>query len=160
MLDNIIPPSESAYYKAENNVVTTLLKMAQDEVNENLNNLEDNAIISLDGSWGTRRQSRTFILDAIDIATHKIVAFVLEDKGDKENPYKGASNMMEFAAFKKIAPILKATGKIRAIVKDGDTKFANIARNIGWNVSFIQDPQHLKKNFGTIFAKYNKLANG
>ena len=53
--------------------------------------------------------------------------------------------MMESAAFREMAPILKSCGKIRAIVKDGDTKLANIAKDIGWNVSFIQDPQHLKK---------------
>ena len=160
ILNNISPPSESAYYRAERNVVETLLKLAQESAKKKFDEMEDGTIISLDGSWGTKRNSRTFILDAIDITRKKIISFVLEDKDDKKNPYKGASNMMEAVAFKKMARILKASGKIKAIVKDGDTKIASIAKDIGWNVSFISDPQHLKKNFGTIFSKYNKEAGG
>lgn len=160
LLNDVKPPSQSAFYKAEHEVVDVLLEMANEDVNKNLEALKEGAIITLDGSWRTKRNSRTFILDAIDVITKKIIAFVLIDKDDKNNPYDGSSNMMEAAAFRKMIPKLMASGKISAIVKDGDTKLAGIAKEFGWDVTFLQDPQHLKKNFGTLFTKYNKIAGG
>ena len=71
LLNNIIPPSESTFYKAQKEVVGVLLNLAQESANENLRELDNNAVLAMDGSWGTKYNLRTFILDFIDVSTKK-----------------------------------------------------------------------------------------
>ena len=136
--------------------------MAKESVQYEFSNLAPNSNISIDGSWTQRRNSKTFILDVIDIATKKIIDFVLLDKGSKFRTasYHGASNMMESYGFKSTIQHLMSNKNIVGLVKDGDVKLEKAIKDNNWNIKTYLDPNHLKKNFHTIFAKYNKYAHG
>lgn len=162
LIEGIRIPCEHIMKKAQDILTKVLLKLAQRAVNEALQNMKYNASVSIDGSWTTRRNSLTFILDAIDISTKKIIAFVILDKGTKirKGNTKEASSLLEAEAFKIMLPKLMKCGKIIKIIKDGDTKLEKLINQSGWNVQIKHDPNHLLKNWPTLFKKYNKLANG
>ena len=159
---SVFPPNNELFYTCQKEVVRVLYEMAKESVNAELQKIVPRSNLSIDGSWAQRRNSRTFILDVIDPISKKIVDFELLDKGSKyrKGNYQGPSNQMEAFAFNKTIERLMKNKNIAGIIKDGDTKLEKIIKNHHWNVSIYYDPNHLKKNFPTLFAKYNKLAGG
>ena len=162
LLNGSDPPSQKLLTKAQTYVSNELYSLAQKSADEALENLQDDAVVSIDGSWTNRRNSLTFILDVIDISTKRIIAFEVLDKGEnhRHGNYKGPSNLMEAEAFKRIVPKLMKTGKIKTIVKDGDTKLEKIIQKYNWSVQIHYDLNHRLKNWPNLFKTYNKLANG
>ena len=162
LLNGSEPPSEKLVTKAQTYVCNELYYLAQKSAEEALANLSDNAVVSIDGSWTNRRNSLTFILDVIDVTTKKIIAFEVLDKGEnhRHGNYKGPSNLMEAEAFRRIIPKLMKTGKIKTLVKDGDTKLEKIIEKYNWSVQIHYDLNHRLKNWPNLFKTYNKLANG
>ena len=67
---------------------------------------------------------------------------------------------MEAEAFEYLLPKLMKCGKIRQIIKEGDTKLQSIIDKHGLKIQIKHDPNHLKKNWVNSFTKFNKLANG
>ena len=162
LFNGIDPPSETLYYQVQKEVVKVLYDMARESVQNEFNKIVPGSNISVDGSWTHRRNSRTFILDVMDVATKKIVDFELVDKGTKKLPgnYEGPSNLMEAFAFNKTILRLMKNTNISGLIKDGDTKLEKIIKDHNWNVTIYLDPNHLKKNFPKLFKQFNKLANG
>lgn len=161
LFNDIKPPSNRLFYKCQKIVVDVLFQMAKDSAEKEFQKLVPFSNISIDGSWTQRRNSRTFILDAIDARTKKIIGFELLDKGSKYRPgnYEGPSNMMEATAFTHMITKLISNKNITGLIKDGDTKLEKIIKQHKWNVTIFHDPNHLKKNWPKLYREYNKIAN-
>lgn len=156
------PPSQRLIEKAQQSVNNELISFADQVVDEAFEQMKPGATVTIDGSWSTRRNSISFILDVIDMSTKKIIAYVILDKGEhgRKGNYHKASSMMEADAFEKLIPKLKNSGKISTIVKDGDVKLESLIKKYAWNVTVLHDPNHRLKNWPKLFAHYNHLANG
>ena len=120
LLNGLIPPSlkEVEIYLPE--VVSALKTLTDESVTKAWEEMPNNAIASIDGSWNHRRNGKVMILDLICEQTHKIVDFELVYKTIRKftGNYDGPSNLMESEAFKRMVPRLMKKGKIIELIKD------------------------------------------
>jgi len=162
LLNGLIPPSikEVEIYLPE--VVSALKTLTDESVTKAWEEMPDNAIASIDGSWDHRRNGKVMILDLICEQTHKIVDFELLYKTIRKftGNYDGPSNLMESEAFKRMVPRLMKKGKIIELIKDGDVKISKIIQDYHWGVNLKNDPNHQLLHYDTLFKKWNDLCNG
>lgn len=135
-----------------------LYREAQKSANKNFLNIQNKGIVSMDGAWNYKYNSKFCIFDVIDVFKKKIIAFDIINKYKKSRfkNYTGPSNQMEAQGFLKVYPKLRSNKKIIGIVKDHDTTIDSLIKSLKWPIKIIYDPGHLIKNFDTSFRDINK----
>lgn len=143
-------------------VISALKVLAEESVQEARDEMPENSVITLDGSWDHRRNGKVMILDVICQQTHKIVDFELVYKTIRKfiGNYEGPSNLMESEGFKRMIPRLMHNGKITELIKDGDIKISKIIQEAHWSVNLKNDPNHQLLHFDTFWKKWNSLCDG
>ena len=163
LLNNIMIPSATAFYRAQKRVCSIIYQLALDVVNGARTNMKNNTCISFDGSWSHRRNAMFCIVDFIDQTQKKIVDFSIKVKNIKGiSNYSGPSNMMESNALEELLIRWRNSDdakKVTLYCHDRDCKAKKIVSRIMPNWQERNDPNHVSHTLNTLFKKHNGKEN-
>jgi hypothetical protein len=105
-------------------IATTIVHFAEDSCQTALDSIPPGSVISFDGSWEHRRNSRRCIITVFCQQTRKVIAFAITDtKQWPDNcPYKSSPQNLEVLGLREMLPVLRAKPEIIAYVHDNDAK--------------------------------------
>lgn len=159
LLNNIMIPSASAFYRAQKTVCNTLYTFAKEVASKARSQMKNNTCISFDGSWSHRRNGQFCVVDFVDQTQKKIVDFCLKIKNIKGIAnYRGPSNMMESAALTELLHVWKGhddAEKVTMYCHDRDCKARKIVSSIMPNWQEKNDPNHARHTLNSLFKKFN-----
>jgi hypothetical protein len=116
-INGIEVPEEAEFYRVQPKVVKTVMDMARESANKAFQSLGNVVTVAIDGSWSHRRNAIYCIVDAIDIATKKIVDYYVVVRRvpgvtDHSFNFEGAANQMEGEGERHLLRRLQASGKV------------------------------------------------
>lgn len=156
-----VPPNYYEMTKAFNFLRPIIKKMVEICLLNERKKMKKGSVVSMDGSWDHRRDGKMIIYDVIYLETKKIVYFSL--KIQRSQKRHGNTDVcpqaLEGQAFKDLLPTLMSDSNINEVVKDGDLQIESMIMNSGWMVNITPDPNHLLKNFDTLFKNAIKPNN-
>jgi hypothetical protein len=158
--NDIVPPKESTFYRAQKTVFKPLEEPARHSLAITQASLLAGTVISLDGSWSHRRDAKECIVVAIVVGTNKILDFEIIRRAKNGDPgnYDGSSNGMEVEALTHIIARLKSDTRIVGYVHDNDSKASKAIRDAGWNIREYFDPNHISISYERKWRKVKKSA--
>jgi len=156
--NDIIPPSESTFYRAQNMILNVIREMFRENVGHHRNHMKTGSPICFEGSWSHRRGARECLVTFIDQNSKKIVDFEVFMKGKPEIElyYDGPSNGMEVEGIRRMIHRWMHDTKVTSYVHDKCSKTRKAIRDCGWNITEFIDPNHLRRSLKTSFKKWNK----
>lgn len=133
--NNIIPPSESTFYRVQKKITEAIVEMAKESCLKWKLSLRRNTCISFDGSWSHRRNALYCLEDFIDVKRNKVIDFeVVSKKCGGYGDFIGPSNAMEGEGLRKMIPRWINNKNISLYVHDKDAKTAKIIRDSRLNI--------------------------
>ena len=143
-------------------VICGIIKERADQsMKEAFNSIQPGTVISFDGSWEHRRNSKRCLTCVIDQNTQKVVmARIISSKSEDDNfEFCQFAQNMECKAMELMIPILKENKNIVGYVHDNDSKTRKLIKNMGWEVFERIDSGHLLKSFDRKVMTFNKKHN-
>lgn len=91
--NDIIPPCERTFNRAQNEVVEKILEMATEFCSKYKEQITTNSTITMDGSWSHGRNANECVLEFVDLNQKKIVDFEFPSKDNHSitGDYTGSS---------------------------------------------------------------------
>jgi hypothetical protein len=158
--NDIIPPSETTFYRCQKIVFRHLETLARRSLNLAAMYLEPGTIIAFDGSWSHRRHAKECIIVVIQVGTNKIIDYevVRQPKRGVRGNWEGSSQGMEVQGLKAIISRLKNNPNIAGYVHDNDSAASKAIRDAQWNITEYFDPNHVSKCYDRRWDKAPKGA--
>ncbi|KAJ6234851.1 hypothetical protein M0813_28828 [Anaeramoeba flamelloides] len=134
---------KNAYYKTIGQLIDVTNILFQKHLEENRSKMDlQNLTICIDAGWSSRRNANECCFIVIDKKTRLLFDLIVVTR----ETYLGASGNMEAEAARIFCEKHKKTINLVGVVKDGDTKLAQIYEAAWNNVEILRDLNHLLKN--------------
>ena len=148
-------PSRKLVTQAMNILRPVMCELVQQSCEYWKGQMQQNSIISIDGSWNHRRRGTYEIFDVICVQLKKIIAFDIRIHQSHNIPGNTLStaSAMEGESFQILLPQLESDPRISCVVKDGDVQIDKMITDSGWEVDVRPDPNHLMKHFEQRFQE-------
>lgn len=152
-----VPPM-SYVYREMRTVSRRIVKMAQDSMRFERENLPPNTIIGFDGSWSHRRRGKSCFFSVVSIQTGKVIQSTLVSKSPSSDSQIACENstLMESVGLQRAVEVLHNNPNITGYVHDNDGKARAIIRRAGWDIQEYLDPGHCKKSFERKMQNFEK----
>ena len=155
-------PSKRETETATKKVCDLICKMAEENMQQELERCGPNTVIAFDGSWDHRRGGKQCLFSVASCATGKIIDAKVISKAiarDSEE-FCEQSNMMESKGLSLVIEDLRHNPNIVGYVHDNDGRARNMIRLSGWEIHEYLDPNHALKSFESKLQNFNsKNAN-
>ena len=157
--DISLPFTKSELYNEMKVVCDAIIKFGNESMMKHFNNIQQNSIISFDGSWEHRRNSNRCLTTVIDQSTQKVVmACIKSSKVSINSPdYCKVPQNMEVESIKTMIPYLRQNKNIIGYVHDNDAKTRKALFTENWHIFEYLDPGHSMKSFDRKLQKYNSM---
>ena len=146
------------FYLIQKIISPLIIATAKRNVIKYQKQIQEDTVISLDGSWDHKRNGKFCIVEVFGTKNKKIIDYEVISKKTMKNSeanYSGPSNQMEIECVKPIVERLKTNSKIIGYVHDQDAKLTNYMEE-NWNIQEFIDPNHANKSFTNRFESYKK----
>lgn len=142
-------PRRSSFYRAQRIIAPTIIEMANESCLKYKKLMTPESIITMDGSWGHRRNSLQCILESIDSRQQKIVDFAITEKDNHilKGDFVGSSNSMEIGCLKKLIARWKNDPNVISYTHNNDRKAMVFLESSEWVITEILDTNHTIKSF-------------
>ena len=138
-------PSKRETETATKKVCNVICKMAEENMQAELERCGPNTVIAFDGSWDHRRGGKQCLFTVASCATGKIIDAKVISKTiarDSEE-FCEQSNMMESKGLSLVIEDLRNNPNIVGYVHDNDGRARNMIRLSGWEIQEYLDPNQL-----------------
>ena len=151
-------PSERSYYKAQRQVCSAIVEMAEASMEEVRQNLPEETVVSIDGSWDHRRHGSNCVVSVIDQGSGKVVdlSWVSRKVDEGAQNFCANSTLMELGALKLSVEKLKDIPQITGYVHDNDARASKLIEQEGWDIEEKLDPNHSLKCFERQLAAFRR----
>ena len=151
-------PSRQAVYNAMRPICQDICRLARTSMNEAIEAMPDNTVISFDGSWDHRRGGNSCLFSVICSQTGAVIeAMVITKKLTSPSQiFCEKSALMEAAGVHEMITRLMHIPKIVGYVHDDDGKARTLIQRSGWGITEYLDPGHAKKSFLRSLQKFEK----
>ncbi|KAJ6253352.1 hypothetical protein M0813_01398 [Anaeramoeba flamelloides] len=134
---------KNAYYKTIGQLIDVTNVLFQQHLEENRSKMDlQNLTICIDAGWSSRRNANECCFIVIDKKTRLLFDLIVVTR----ETYLGESGNMEAEAARIFCEKHKKNINLVGVVKDGDTKLAQIFEAAWKNVEILRDLNHLLKN--------------
>ena len=156
--NDVVPPSHRQFYKVQDEILDALKAMAQESCMKWRQAMQQESILTLDGSWSHRRNAKRCLVDFIDSSTQKIVDFeiVVKKNGRNEGDYTGPSNGMEREALTRMIPRWNRDSRVIGYCHDNDGKTRRTIKDSGWEIQEFLDKNHIMHSFDKTYNNFEK----
>lgn len=164
ILNNIIPPSSSAFYKAQKKVVQVIVDFARESCAHAREHMLKNTIVAVDGAWDHIRNGSHCLIQwtSINKTYKKVLDYEIVIRSNKQlaGNYSGQPNLMEGVGLTRLLQRWVGCKSIKKYVHDGDVKHDSIVRSVFSNIIERRDPGHYVKNIKKMFLTkpYSELS--
>lgn len=150
-------PSRSSFYRAQRIIAPIIIEMANESCLKYRKLMEPGSTITMDGSWGHRRNSLQCILEFIDSRQRKIVDFAITEKDNHilKGDFVGSSNAMEIECLKKLIARWKNDPNVISYTHDNDGKTRVFLESSEWAITEILDTNHTIKSFSQKISDFD-----
>ena len=150
--------SEKVFYLYQDQITQKIIQLARDTVQKYADDIEKDAIVSLDSAWDHRRHGSTCIVTIIDIKTRKIIEFAINSvpKQFVEGTTDQPSRNLEKVGVGEIAERWKNSEKVLSYVHDNDAVSRKLIEESGWKITEALDPGHAIKAIKKNLENFNK----
>ena len=154
--NDIVPPSETTFYRYSDIVENEIVKMAQESCEEAKKTMSEQGAVGVDGSWSQKRDGIFCFLAIVDVIRKKVIDFYVNSHTlkDMKGNFQGPSNMMEHDLFLEFVHDYLNEKNIKVIVHDNDAKTSTAIKEAGWHVLESIDINHAIKCFHVVFEKF------
>lgn len=152
--------STAAVFAVAPVVSHAIISYTIEELENEKKQVQQCAVLSMDGSYGTRRNSTVCVIELIDNKTNKIVDYEVVHKNNKRrnSEYTGSSKGMEVYGAKKLIERWKNNENVKYLVHDQDAAVSKVIRDSGWNIVELFDTNHCMKSWNIFLTRLNKEA--
>jgi hypothetical protein len=153
----IMPPSESSFYRAQRTVFSIIEEMALESMRTLKLALPRGSILSIDGSWAHRRNSKQCVVTLCDGSHQKIVDVEILEmpaRGVKSN-FIGSSKNMEQEGVRRMISRWLNDSLLAGYVHDQDATTRKVMTELIPTAIEYLDKNHLMKSNEKRFTKFN-----
>ena len=161
-LCNIKTCAMSSYYKAQSEVIPTIINVANRTVEQAKNEsfAREETKVGLDGCWDSARNGKHCTVTAKDTVTGKTIDYevITRPGGNRVGNFNQSSNMMESEGIRNITKRLKEEEECNVVsfVHDGDNKSEKIVKANGFLGENMRDAGHGFKSLENGFKAMKK----
>ena len=154
----IIVPTRQELYKEMRTVCNTVINLALQNMDDELEKMPEGSVLSFDGSWDHRRRGKQCLFTVICHQNGKIVECLTISKAVPETSenYCGDSNRMEAKGLSLAIDRLRQCPNIVGYVHDNDASARKMIRESGWEIIEYLDPGHTMKAFERRVTSFNR----
>ena len=153
---NIVPPCSPGFHRASKKVFDVISAMAIDSMREYRHLIQTNEEISIDGSYSHRRNPAKCVVSVMSSRMNKVIDCEIVEKGAAGN-HDGSSNTMEAVGVRRILQRWIEEGfHFETYCHDNDGPTRAVFRELYPGATEKLDRNHLIKQFGRIFQKFNR----
>ena len=151
-------PSKRETYTAMTRVCNVICKMAEENMQQELESCGPNTVIPFDGSWDHRRGGKQCLFTVASCETGNIIDAKVISKAVARDceEFCEQSNLMESKGLSLVIDDLRDNHNIVGYVHDNDARARKMIRLSGWEITEYIDPNHALKCFERRLQNFNR----